>query len=186
VHNGNITSDWSDYIVQQKDFGCLESGWTHRLMCDIIAPNPLKNYTCCTGENCNSALGLTEIELESDRQDLLEFRLQLLFGLLGISMVIFILVIILWRKKVFVRAFKHSYCQIWNYQKKLDVDIFKTPRSIETDSGFSEVLLSPNTTVSMLPSEMTENSGSGAGPPALVQKTISRQITLLGIKGKGR
>lgn len=54
------------------------------------------------------------------------------------------------------------------------------------DGDTSELFRSPNTTVSMLPIDMSENSGSGAGPAALVQRTISRQITLLGIKGKGR
>ena len=57
----------------------------------------------------------------------------------------------------------------------------------DTAADVSEVLLSPNTTLSLLASDYTEmSSGSGSGPPAMVQRTISRQITLLGIKGKGR
>ena len=81
-----------------------------------------------------------------------------------------------------MRRSRHPFC----YKIELDGGFEK---GTVLDSGCrsaDSILQSPNTTTSLLPAEMTENSGSGAGPAPLVQRTISRQITLLEIKGKGR
>ena len=100
---------------------------------------------------------------------------------------------------------KHNYCQIWKKSEisngenlvpseiivgnttNIETPLFSTPGYRPNVPDVSELFLSPNTTISMIMPEFSEgSSGSGAGPPGLDRATISRQINLLEIKGRGR
>ena len=161
------------------DYGCVmdRSGiWT---MCDSTKEHTI----CCRTTQCNRDDILDQTPHEADQPLHYSIYISIATGILLIATFLGIWVL---RK---ARS-SGQLCKYWRRQSLSQNGnqsrLLHSNSETRNDGDVSDILLSPNTTVSVLASELTENSGSGSGAPTLVQRTISRQITLLGIKGKGR
>ena len=193
-----LSANWEDYIVHYKDFGCVKNDFLSVRLCKHQRENPLRAKECCSGSNCNSdeVLGLTKNEIKAIEAEEKQkwFNLKLHLTVSAISAVALAGVLVLFcRRKAFQVQFCHhvksNYCKIWlNEQKAEENRLFPTPNFVSQTDRDVSLVMSPNTTMSVMMPEMSgdSESGSGAGPPGLVERTIARQITLVGIKGKGR
>ncbi|CAG5104780.1 Oidioi.mRNA.OKI2018_I69.chr1.g1534.t1.cds [Oikopleura dioica] len=204
------STDESDYHVHKKAYGCVPDDFFAKMTKCHSKASVLTESACCEGNNCNAEESLGPTGAEQRAQMRLRQMYMISGGIvLGVVLMLMVLLIMLWKpisRKICTQVKYYNYCQwslkgqnaaqpdpenqkqivvggkTWTPDQKHEIVRRDSNRS---DSGIQSEP-SPNTTVSVVPLDFSENSGSGAGPANLVQRTISRQITLLEIKGKGR